>query len=133
MLKRHNMTSSRSQSGFTPIELMVTMAILGILAAIAIPAYNGYIKTAKMSEASNNLAALRLAEEEYFLENNVYFFGTDTADVALKSGGLWEASKGSDGFVNFDYVVTNASGWTATATGNRVGTSTLNESKTFIK
>ena len=104
-----------NNNGFTLIELMITVAILGVLAGIAIPAYNGYIKTAKMSEAHNNLAALRLAEEENYLETNSYFFGNTTAQVAANSNGLWSATKGSDGF-NFDYVVTASSGWTATAT-----------------
>lgn len=103
--------------GFTLIELMITMAIIGILAAIAIPSYNGYIKTAKMSEAYNNLAALRLAEEEHFLENNEYFFGADTSTVDTNSNGLWSATPGSNDSVNFDYVVTSSSGWSATATG----------------
>lgn len=123
-----------SQNGFTLIELLITMAILGILAAIAIPAYNGYITTAKMSEAKNNLGALRLAEEENFLENNSYFDGTDTSDLETNSNGLWSASKGSDGFVNFDYVVTlSAGGWSAKATGDRAGTSTLGKTVTVSK
>lgn len=123
-----------SQNGFTLIELLITMAILGILAAIAIPAYNGYITTAKMSEAQNNLAALRLAEEENYLETNSYFDGTDTADLDNNSNGLWSASKGSDGLVNFDYVVTLSAGaWTATATGIGAGTSTLNKVVTISK
>lgn len=120
------MVTQNLHKGFTLIELLITLAILGILAAIAIPAYNGYITTAKMSEAQNNLSALRLAEEENFLENNSYFPGTDTSDLEGNSNGLWSASKGSDGFVNFDYVVVlSAGGWTATATGDRASTSTL--------
>lgn len=109
------------QKGFTLIELLITMAILGILAAIAIPAYNGYITTARMSEAQNNLAALRLAEEEFFLENNEYFEGATTGAIETDSDNLWTATKGSDGF-NFDYVVTLSNGWTAKATGKN-GTS----------
>ena len=110
------MNSTKLQNGFTLIELMITVAILGVLAGIAIPAYNGYITTAKMSEATNNLAALKLAEEEFYLENNSYFSGkTSDSTLSNASGGLWTASKGSDGY-NFDYVVTTSSGWTATAT-----------------
>ncbi len=111
-----------SAKGFTLIELLITMAILGILAAIAIPAYNGYITTAKMSEAQNNLAALRLAEEEYFLENNAYFTGADYTELESYADGLWKRTKGQDTTANFDYVVVlSGGGWAATATGNVAG------------
>lgn len=108
--------------GFTLIELMITVAILGVLSAIAIPAYNGYITTAKMSEAHNNLAAIRLAQEEFFLENNRYFAGADADAIKTDSDNLWIVTKGSDANPNFDYAVTLSSGWTATATP-RTGTS----------
>lgn len=107
-----------TNKGFTLIELMVTMAILGIIASIALPAYTGYIKAAKLQEGKRNLASLRLAQEEYFLENNTYFSGTDTADLASQSLGLWSASKGSNNAVNFDYEATGTtSTWNATAEG----------------
>lgn len=110
------MNSTKLQNGFSLIELVITMAIIGILAAITIPAYNGYITSGKMTEARNNLAALRLAQEEFFLENNDYFEGkTIDSTLSSASGYLWSASKGSDGF-NFDYVVTKSDGWTAIAT-----------------
>lgn len=103
--------------GFTLIELMIVVAILAIISAIAIPAYTGYVKTAKMTEAHNNLAALRLAQEEFFLENNRYFLGANAGAIATDSDNLWAATKGSDGNINFKYEVTAAAGWTAKATG----------------
>ena len=112
-----NITKKHTNLGFTLVEIMIAMAILGILAAIAIPAYNGYITTAKMTEAHSNLSSLRLAEEEFFLENNTYFGGLNISSIESASGDLWSAT-GRDGNINFNYVVSSSSStWSAIATG----------------
>lgn len=53
-----------TQKGFTLIELMIVVAIIGILAAIAIPAYNNYTKKARFSEVVASVASIKTAVEQ---------------------------------------------------------------------
>lgn len=58
--------------GFTLIELMIVVAIIGILAAIAIPNFMNYQCKAKQSEAKSNLGNIRSMQEAYFAEYDTY-------------------------------------------------------------
>lgn len=60
------------QSGITLIELMVAVAIVGILGAIAIPSYRDYVTRGRIPQATNNLATLRVHLEQYFQDNRTY-------------------------------------------------------------
>jgi len=59
-------------TGFTLIELMVTVAIVAILAAVAIPNYTDYVKRGKIQEATSTLLAMRTKMEQYFQDNRSY-------------------------------------------------------------
>ena len=58
--------------GFTLVELMITVAILGVLAAVSIPAYSNYMNRAKQADAIIGLKSAQMAQEQYFSENNAY-------------------------------------------------------------
>nr|BFD67698.1 hypothetical protein HAGR004_27200 [Bdellovibrio sp. HAGR004] len=62
----------KSQSGFSLVELMVVVAIIGILASIAIPSINKYMAKARQSEAKTNLSSLYTAEKAFYTEYNTY-------------------------------------------------------------
>lgn len=59
-------------SGFTLIELMITVAIVAILASIALPAYNDYVTRGRLTEAISNLADMRVKLEQHFQDNRTY-------------------------------------------------------------
>ncbi len=63
-------TMQRAQQGFTLIELMIVVAIIGILAAIAIPAYQDYTCRAKISEAITSAAPAKTAVSEYVISGD---------------------------------------------------------------
>jgi type IV pilus assembly protein PilA len=65
----------RNRKGFTLVELMIVVAIIGILAAIAIPNFLQFRLKAKTSEAKSNLGAIRSTEVAYFAEWNFYVTG----------------------------------------------------------
>lgn len=61
-----------NSKGFTLVELIIVIAIIGILTMIAVPSYIGQQRNATRSEAFQNLEALRLLEEQFFSENAIY-------------------------------------------------------------
>ena len=88
----------RSKKGFTLIELMIVVAILGVLAAIAIPAYRDYVKRARMSEVLSVFAAVATGVNEYhsvlgffpsqsYGSNNLAFFSETYATITLNNSG----------------------------------------------
>ncbi len=66
----------KRNSGFSIIELMIAVAIIGILASFAIPAYQDYIHSTRLQVANDHLASIQLFQEAYRLNNDTYIEGT---------------------------------------------------------
>ena len=99
--------------GVTLVELMVVIAVLGTLAAIAIPTYRRYLLRSQRSEAKIALMSLQTAEEKFYLQNNTY---TNNVTAAPPTGlGLLATSETG----KYDVAITTFPGdgqsYTATA------------------
>jgi len=99
--------------GFTLVELMIVVAILGILTTVAIPLYNGYISSVKKGEAKANLETIRLLEEQYYADRRQYVEAANTA--ALKTA-LPGFEPGNDANLHYEYSVECPTTQTFTAT-----------------
>lgn len=98
----------REIAGFTLIEAMVLVAVLGILAAIGIPNYSRYVTRGHLVEAGNALAEYRTRMEQFYKDNSTY----------AKAGGCGEAAPTNlDSFAISCVVATGGHAFTATATG----------------
>lgn len=95
----------RTNSGFTLIELMIAVAIVGILASIALPAFNGYLVRSKLSDATSQLSGLRLQMEQSRQDTRTYL-----------SAGACSVAAPANTYFSFSCAATASTfTWTATS------------------
>lgn len=110
------------QKGFTLIELMIVIAVIGILAAIALPAYQDYVTRANRADAKSAILAVQLAEEKWRANNTSY--------TALMTNLGYPGDTEQDSpDKHYKVTVTNASGATYTITAVPQGTQAARDTK----
>lgn len=121
--------------GFTLVELLIVVAIIGVIAAIAVPQYGDYVTRSKLTEATATLSEHRVKMEQYFQDNRTYVSACATGSIAVTPTGRYFgyacsnlsattftvtatgiAAQGTDGFV-FTIDQANARGTTGVKTG----------------
>jgi type IV pilus assembly protein PilE len=82
----------RRNAGFTLLELMIAVAVVGILAAVAYPSYTDHLRRGKVAEALAILADTRTKMEQFYLDNRTYV-GADAANMPCNASVINASAK----------------------------------------
>jgi type IV pilus assembly protein PilE len=139
-LKNHILIMrSQKQRGFTLLELMIAVVIVGILTAIAVPQYGAYMTQGKIPEATSTLSTLRVKLEQYYQDNRTYVGACATGTSApipvtpnftyscptLTSTAFIARATGTGSMTGFTFEVDQSGSQTTTALPSGWGTAPL--------
>jgi type IV pilus assembly protein PilE len=122
------MSTKSRQTGFTLIELMITVAVVAILAAVALPSYGNYVRRGKIPDAMSVLMAKRVKLEQFFQDNRTYV-GSTTLDADTSTSKYFDfagtatatsytlTATGKSTMAGFTYTLDQANTKTSTVTG----------------
>ena len=103
----------QQEAGFTLIELLIVVAIIGIVTAVAVPAYGNYVTRSRLVEAFSGLGAAQTSAEDYWNNNHTYV-GLDTVDATHPRR---LPPDGTNFTFTLDSTTTSDSAYTVVATG----------------
>ena len=106
--------------GFTLIELVITIAIIGIIASLAYPSYQNSVMKSRRADATSALLKLQMDQEKHRANNAAY------AAVVGAAGLGWPSETTENGYYKIAITANDAAGFTATATAE-TGTSQAND------
>jgi len=117
-----------TQLGFTLTELIITVAIIGILAAVALPSYQSYIRRTNRSDAKAMLAAVASKQEAFFADRRRYATKLTELGYALDTcymgGSLSGDCNANSGTPTYSVTISASTATTYTATGTALGSQT---------
>ena len=99
----------RQSRGFTLIELMITIAIIAILAAIALPSYSDYLRRGKLTEGLSAMSSQRVKMEQFFQDNRTYAgscVGGTVAPPPVSPNFAYVCTPSAGGAVPSTYLIT---------------------------
>jgi len=117
--------NKRSHGGFTLVELMITVAIVAVVATLAVNSYRRYMLRVHRTEATTTLLAIQTAQEKWFLQNNAYAQDIATLRAAPPAGLGINVSAGGvtrpGGWYTISFTAATATTYTvqAAATGSQ--------------
>jgi type IV pilus assembly protein PilE len=117
------MRHPNSNAGFTLIEIMITVMIVGILAAVALPTYQDQVAKSRRADAQQVLQQASLFMERFFTEHNSYLKTKAEADIELpvdlqKSGAYYNITISAKTRTSYELTATRAGAMTSDACGN---------------
>lgn len=133
-LTKRNGVNRSAQRGFTLVELLITVAIIGILAAIAYPNYNDYMTKSRRAEAKTLLSDIAARQEQYFLDNRRYTnnladlrYATNTDGSVNSEKAYYAVSVDPATFTTTSYLLTAVPDPAGAQASDPCGTLTLTE------
>ncbi|HDM8230347.1 type IV pilin PilA [Vibrio campbellii] len=123
----------KKQQGFTLIELMIVVAIIGVLSAIAVPAYKDYVSKSELASGFATIKSVITPAELYIQENGA-ISGANPSDLGVSAGAnslgtlsisgnavVFTHNNGAVSGAAFTYSRDTSSGWTCALTGQPTG------------